>query len=265
MLAVKKSNRQRIKRISELEALWFLMHHSKGQDRQTTVLACYVDDSGTDNQSPLVVLGACVMDRDAFIRFDGKWRRMLDQYRIESLHMTDFVRPYGKHIGMYQELKIALFTEAAGTINRRKDSSFSIIVSNAEFKKAIPPKMQRAAIGPYAAAFIGLALMNSKIANVHDYPDKVAYLVDEGSSFAEQLRLGHLLVKAFEKGQGARIRTGSFAFANDEEVSALQGADVVAWSARRKFSGDALVNEFAPLNSIFSKRFNSRGVTVSQL
>jgi hypothetical protein len=176
--------------------------------------------------------------------------------------MADFVRPYGTHVGIYQELKIALFTEAAGIINNRKDSSFSIVVSNAEFKKAIPPKMQSATIGPYAAAFIGLALLNSKIANIHDYPDKIAYLVDEGSSVAEQLRIGHLLVKAFEKGKTQHVRTGSFAFADDEDVSALQAADVIAWSARRKFSGNDLVNEFAPLNSIFDKRFNSRGVQV---
>lgn len=238
------------------------MHHSNDRDRQSAVLACYVDDSGTDNQSPLVVLGACVLDRDAFIRFDKSWRKMLDQYRIESLHMADFVRPHGKHIGIYPELKIALFRQVASIINRRKDSSFSILVSNAEFKKAIPHDMQGATIGPYAAAFIGLALMNSKIANVRDYPDKIAYLVDEGSSVAEQLRIGHLLVKGFEKAQSQKVRTGSFAFADDEDVSALQAADVIAWSARRKFSGDGLANEFAALNNIFSKRFNSQGVEV---
>ena len=235
------------------------MHHSEDPNRQAVVFGCYVDDSGTDEQSPLVTVGAWVLEKDSFIRFDGKWRRMLDAYQIESLHMNDFVRPNGKYIGMYQELKFALFAEAVKLINSRKEHSLSITITNSEFKKAVPIEFYRNVVGPYTVAFIALALLNSKISNMHNYPDKVAYLVDEGSPFADQLRVGHLMVKAFENRSNSVVRTGALTFGDDRDVTALQASDTIAWSSRRKFSGDGLTGEFIPLEGIFEKRFSAHG------
>jgi hypothetical protein len=184
---------------------------------------------------------------------------MLDYYRIESLHMADFVRPYGQHVGMYPEFKIALFTEAVKILNARKAYSFSVAVNNTEFKNAVSPEFYRGVVGPYTIAFITLAMMNSKLANQNDYPDKIAYLVDQGSPFAEQLRMGHLMVAAFENSQNATVRTGGLMFADDAEVSALQAADLIAWTARRQFSGDGIHGEFTPLLDIFKKRFDDGG------
>jgi hypothetical protein len=205
------------------------------------------------------MVGAFLLDRRAFIRFDQSWRKMLDQYRVDSLHMKDFVRPHGRYVGIYKELKFALFAEAVRLINSRKDSSLSVSVKNAEFKTAIPIEFYRKTLGPYTAAFIALALLNAKAANEFDSPEQIAYLVDEGSPFAEQLRVGHVLVKAFEKAQGRKIRTGALAFADDVDVSALQGADVIAWASRRRAAGDGLIDDFEPLNEIFKRRFNADG------
>ena len=42
-----------------------------------------------------------------FLDFNNKWEKVLNEFRIEPpLHMTEFIRPYGKHIGMYHELKL---------------------------------------------------------------------------------------------------------------------------------------------------------------
>ncbi len=98
-------------RESALESLWFLMHHSDDPSRRTIVFNCYGDDSGTEEQSPIVLLGAILLDKHNFILLDERWRRMLRQFRLESLHIADFVRPHGRHVGMHKELKIALFAE----------------------------------------------------------------------------------------------------------------------------------------------------------
>lgn len=244
------------------EALWFLIHHSLSDNRRSVVFTCYVDDSGTEKQSKIVVLGGCVLDRENFRRFDDRWSKMLRRYRIGALHMTDFVRPFGKHVGMYPELKIALFTEAVKTINSRKDSSISVALRHAEYKESVPIEVYRKTIGPYGVAFIHLALFNARVAEHHDYPDQIAYLVDEGSAFAEEIRVGHLFVKSWEASNTASVRTGALAFDSDERVSVLQGADVVAWSARRHFSGDGLDNEFTPLRDIFQGRFTGSGIRI---
>jgi hypothetical protein len=238
------------------------MHHSATASNRSVTLICYVDDSGTEEQSELVMTAGCLLNRESFLRFHSRWERMLNKYRLNSLHMTDFVRPQGAHVGMYSEFKVALFSEAVKIINSRKTYSISVSVKNADFKKAISVEFYRKVLAPYAAAFVALCLLNAKNANAYDYPERIAYVVDEGSPFAEQLRVAHLIVRAYEKGCGLAVRTGSLTFADDAMVSALQAADLVAWSARRKFSGTGLINEFSPLNAVFEERFNAYGAMI---
>ena len=245
---------------NQLEDLWFLMNQGHGDNAR--VLVCYADDSGTEEASQLVVVGGCLFDKDSFFRFQYRWKRLLHRYGLDSLHMTDFVRPQGKHIGMYRELKIALFTEAVKIINTRKTYSISAAVDNPEFKVAVSTEFYRKYLGPYAAAFIGMAQMNSRIAEHNKYPDHIGYLVDEGSQFADQIRLAHLYVRSFEKESGWPVRTGGLTFGDDVDVLPLQAADLVAWTSRRRYSGSGLVNEFSPLNALFEERFDGRGIPV---
>jgi hypothetical protein len=183
---------------------------------------------------------------------------MLDSYRLSGLHMKDFVRPRGKNIGLYPEFKVAIFSEAVKIITR-KHYSLSVSVRNAEFQRAITTEFYRKYVGAYTACFITLAMMNAKIANDNNYPDKVAYVVDQGSPFAEQLRVGHLMVAAYENSHGPKVRTGGLMFADDVDISALQGADLIAWTVGRKVSGDGIRDEFVPLLNIFEKRFDVDG------
>ena len=236
------------------------MHHSDDPKRACVVFDCYVDDSGTHEQSDIVVLGGIMVDRANFTRFDEKWRPMLHRYRIDSLHMTDFVRPHGKHIGMLPELKIALFTEAVAIINARKVFSISVVVSHAPYRESVPIDIYREHAAPYTSAFIYLARFNAVHADHSNHPDRIAYLVDETRTFGEQIRRAHALVKAWEHSHGSGvIRTGALAFDSDDNVSALQAADLIAWSARRELSGDGLLNEFAPLKEVLRARFWASG------
>jgi hypothetical protein len=141
--------------------------------------------------------------------------------------------------------------------------SISVAVNHAEYKESVPVAVYREAVSPYCSAFLHLARFNSITAELNGNPDRIAYLVDEGSAFAEQIRLGHALVKAWEHSHGSLvIRTGALAFDSDDNVSALQAADLIAWSARRKFSGDGLTAEFSPLNEALRERFALDGTQV---
>lgn len=244
------------------DALWWVMHHSDRPDRRTAIVTCYLDDSGSDEQSPVVVIGGLVLGRDSFLRFDGRWRRMLHLHRIKSLHMTDFVRPHGQHIGMAKELKLSLFREVVQIIRSRKDYSLSASVDNVHYQEVFSIEFYRRVLGPYAVTFISAATVNAKIAEDNGYPDQIAYLVDRGSPFSEQIDLGHRLICLRERGLGLKTYTGSLTFADDENISALQAADVIAWSYRRNLSENGLSDEFEPLRGIFEKRFSENGVPV---
>jgi Protein of unknown function (DUF3800) len=239
------------------------MHHSEDRNRQLVAFTCYMDDSGTEEQSKIVVIGGFTLDHGSFTRFDLQWRRMLKYHGIDRLHMKDFVRPFGKYSGMYPELKKALFTRAAKIITSRRMYGLSVSLQHAEFKEAVPMNVYRGTLGPYTAAFIAALQFNAKLARDNgSYPDRVAYVIDEIAAFSEQMRVAHKLISLQEKTEGKLRITGTLTFGDDDEILPLQGADVVAWASRRKHSGDGLTEEFAPLEQLFQERFTADGLHV---
>jgi hypothetical protein len=223
--------------------------------RATPVLRAYYDDSisGTDDVSPITAIGGPVMSHDRFVQFNDKWLKMLYRYRIcPPLHMQDFVRPSGKHIGMYPELKLSLL-EAADIINEGKLYSVSAGIPNTEFNALIPEEVRKRLIGPYALAPFCAIQMNQYVARkAQDHDLMISYLIDSGSSYPEQLLRAHGVLLEHERSKGVS-HTGAIGFDTDSHVSALQAADIIAWSARRREVYGALEGDFAPLAAVLEE------------
>lgn len=159
--------------------------------------------------------------------------------------MKDFVRPNGRYVGMYPEMKIAFFTDVVKIINARKDYSISVDVPLSIYNRLFPRHFQREILSPHAVAFIGVSQYNVKVAKDNNYPDRMDYVVDKGNPFSDQLLLGHRIQSYMEKPAGSSF-TGDLAFKDDLDSAALQVADVVAWSVHRKSADDALWDEYTP-------------------
>jgi len=220
-------------------------------------LTSYLDDSGSDDLSPLTAIGGPVMSKDAHQAFEGDWTKLLDRYQIPPpLHMNDFVRPHGKHIGMYPEMKMALFREACDLINAHKLYSISVSIPQPDFGEAIPDEARKQLIGPYALAFFCAVMLNQdvarrKLADNH-VEIVVSYLVDQGFGRKEQLDAAHSILLKHEALKGGFQHTGAMGYDIDDRIAALQAADVVAWSARRRDIG-RLTEEFATLEAVLSE------------
>jgi hypothetical protein len=104
-------------------------------------------------------------------------------------------------------------------------------------------------MGVYAACFLLIAVLNAQQANHDGYTGRVAYLLDGGNQHSGHVLSSHeyLSRHVFEFS-----RVGTLEFSNDHEYRALQIADVIAWSARRR-RAEGLTNGFEPLEQIFAQ------------
>jgi hypothetical protein len=109
----------------------------------------------------------------------------------------------------------------------------------------------KAIAGPYAFAFFTAVLANSAIAQKAPL-GSFAYIVDHGCAFPEQLLDAHRAIVNAERQTDFR-RTAGMGFDTDDRVPALQAADVIAWSARRREAGK-LTEEFEPLNEVLATK-----------
>jgi hypothetical protein len=189
-----------------------------------------------------------VFSRIQFKAFRKRWSVLLQKYRIpEPLHMADFVRPNGQHVGIGKEMKLSLFRDASKLINSHKLYSFSISIPLADFNALMTKDMRKMISGPYSFAFFSAVLFNSSVAEKKGFDERVAYLVDRGCAHPEQIIDTHAVIQKTELKSGKRSHTGGLDWGSDDLVQALQAADLIVWSARRRETGD-LGNEFEPLN-----------------
>jgi hypothetical protein len=229
------------------------MHHSDDPRKLPLSVTCYCDDSGTHDQSRVAVVGAILMNKPRFTEFYVEWRKILKEFRIDGIHMTDFVRPYGRYCSMRSEMKKALFASAAKAINQKKEYSVSVAVPQADYTTLMTVAVCKELMGPYAMAFFTLALINRTCSQTRNYNNKIAYLIDKGiNRHHEQLQGAHTVMLHLEKQQdGGRRFTGAMAADIDDNNFALQAADVVAWSYHRRLESPEFGDEFSPLLSIF--------------
>jgi hypothetical protein len=242
-----------------IEELWEILHHVEREEKAVTFLTSYYDDSydsGSVDPSAIAVLGGPVMSKERLEAFDKAWTPLLESYRIFGpLHMADFVRPHGQHIGMYKEMKLSLFAKLVELINQHKLFSVSISLPQTDFMELIPEQARKELIGPYAFAFFCAVMLNQGFAaRISDKETSMAYLVDDGCAGKDQLVAAHSILLKRERSLGKHRHTGTMGFDTDERISALQAADVIAWCARKRQLDGALTEEFAPLNEVLADK-----------
>lgn len=229
-------------------------------------MTCYLDDSGSDDGSPLVTCGGPLMSRLQFKNFSQRWAKMYDEVQfpgytlLQPLHMPDFIR--GKYVGLYPEFKRALFIRVAKLVSEHKFYSLSVAVSHQDFNNELSEDVRKNLIGPYAFAFFMLVLANQGTSELlKKKPIRTAYLVDRGFGRQEQLNQAHDLIVRFEKAFGGFRHTGALATDSDDRVPALQAADAISWASRQLELHRRLPEGFKPLEKALREDVNPPHVT----
>jgi hypothetical protein len=91
------------------------------------------------------------------------------------------------------------------------------------------------------------------IAQANKYDKRIAYLVDSGNPYAENVFFAHqelVQVQTPEK----YLNLGSLSFDLDDDVTALQAADVICWAVRRRATGFPFAAGFEPIEAILETK-----------
>ena len=116
------------------------------------------------------------------------------------------------------------------------------------FRKYFDGKFRREGMGVYGMCFFLCAHLNHRLAKENRYAERIAFLMDSGNQYAEHVRVAHAVMQKDWKA----MNIGSLTFARDEEWSALQAADVIAWASRVKAQGNSFNNGYEPLDGLFN-------------
>jgi len=140
----------------------------------------------------------------------------------------------------------ALFADLVKTINDNMSMSVASTL-NAERYCSVFDGVNK--LSMYGASFMQLAILNAMGAEQGEFYDPIAYVLDTGNRFRPDLEVARSVAKEGERS----LSMGTVAFDSDNTVCALQAADVVSWSVRRRMASN-FKSGFKPLADLFDDK-----------
>ena len=206
-------------------------------------LTFYADESGTDSDSPMAVVGGLLLRPEDFFWLDVEWRRVQSKYGITCpIHMREF----GPH-GVFKEIsaatKMCLFADLVCIMNEHKHASIAATLVTETYLRVFERITN---LSMYGACFAQLAMMNDVVARLNDHHEPIPYLLDDGNSYKKDI------IEAQRVLASKLPSLKTIEFSSDTTLCALQAADVVTWSVRRRLAGH-FPSEFEPLQALFDK------------
>ena len=215
-------------------------------------VTCYLDESGTDNQSPFSVVAGLVMKRSDFLTFIVVWNSILSKHGVQPpLHMNEFGQ-HGKHRNLNYLQRYNLFADVAAIINCYKIISLAATLNQFTFNSIMTAEIRKM-MGVYGMCFLLCAFINFKQANFSQYTGNIAFLLDEGNKHCGHVLYTHKELKRQQETSGNSLNIGSITFEDDIRVPTLQAADVIAWAVHRKVCGLKLGKGFQPISRILGE------------
>jgi hypothetical protein len=144
----------------------------------------------------------------------------------------------------------ALFADLVEAINRNKLHSVSASVLEQDFKEFFPNSKFKGLFGQAPLALIWCMVQNIILAEKAGSLPKIAYLVANSDDSAQLLEAHSLLRECVETRPHENEHIGSLSFDSPKNVYALQAADMIAWSNRRKKLGEPFTQGFQPLERL---------------
>jgi hypothetical protein len=230
------------------EDLWFVMHHSQDPQKEIFAVNCYLDESATDGSTPQAVVAGVLLNRDGFLGLDVKWQELIRVNRLGTgVHIKDF-GVHGRFAKTPPAEKSIIFSEAVKLINEYKIYSVAATVNHDDYRLCLDPKI-RQVMSVYGLCFILSAYDNHKRAVHNGYTKNIGFILDSGNPYAGHVLGAHSALLEWQKSEPLNV--GSLTFDQDDNVTALQAADLVAWSVRRRLVGMPFSKGFEPLLGIF--------------
>jgi hypothetical protein len=153
---------------------------------------------------------------------------------------------HGTLAGLRSVGRRALFSDLARIINDNKLYSVASSLSSEKYNVAFDGLTE---LSMYGASFIQVAMINGTGMRLGGSKEPIRYRLDDGNSYAAQIVEGHVFLTENEREHP--LNMGDLHFDSDDNSAALQAADVVAWSVRRKLAS-TLKSGFEPLEELFN-------------
>lgn len=211
----------------------------------------YIDESGSHDTSPVLVLAGLVASEKQWARLSTQWTGVLNEYGVSDFHATDCANGGKKFRNISPEDRSRLFVRLTNIIKRRVSYRIWTAVAVDDYRAS--PYYNQDPKRIYSLASIACVSLGRHIAAQRSGDFRLAYVFDQGS---EGNLAFSLFLKMLQTGEADVLRIASVAKEDRRELPPLQAADLFVYEIYRyisdqmKDSGRQMRQSLASLLSI---------------
>jgi hypothetical protein len=99
------------------------------------MLQAYFDESGTHEGADVTCVAGYVFESDQCVRFDGEWRAVLEEYGLNTFHMTDCAHGLRAFKTIQKSDRIEICKRLIGAIKRRARIGIACSVCDSDLRQ----------------------------------------------------------------------------------------------------------------------------------
>jgi hypothetical protein len=204
-----------------------------GQDdpekRLVVVLTCYLDDAGTDPQSPLVVLAGYVGPYQNWVLFEGMARPVLEAEGVSFVHGKELYQTKSPFAGWRMARKHAFVAALQDKLQRAAFFGINFAIMKGPFEDA-KERGGESAFGLCFRATFDAILRARRVTDAIKSGQKISFVIEQGNkNNNDVLRIYNEMVFKHEYGSAF----GGLSFAKKNSTISLQMADLLAYYMKR--------------------------------
>ena len=191
------------------------------------------------------VVAGLVLDFEGTYWLGVEWSKVLAKHSVAGpIHMREF-GPDGQFRNVTHENRRALFSDLVRLINSNKLISLAATLTAEQYRRHFARVTKQSMYGACFTNLMTLVGVAMEIHGSHRWP--LDYVLDDGNAYKKHIIEGSpVLLKAYP-------RVTRIAFESDDNVNALQAADVLSWAVRRNLSGSNFDHGFEPVKELFDE------------
>lgn len=213
------------------------------------MLVCYLDESGTDNQSPIVTVGGYIALASAWSQFEVTTRSIFNAYAVDHLHGIEFQHrkpPFNTWSPIKQR---TFLIELFDAVRRTVEFGVTFSVRKDAYLQAKKTHRRNRNESAYGFAFRGALdhILRDEVIRpaIANHGAKLSFVVENGCANDQDVRRIFNSHKAHSALAGTIDRLD---FAKKKSTIALQTADFLAYQSRRYVAEcEALGGNYAPM------------------
>lgn len=150
--------------------------------RFVALFRAYFDESGTDEDSLILVVGGAVGEISSWQSISGDWKGVLSRYDLEAFHSSEYNTGHGEFTGWEDKRRHGLINDLLVVIESHNLRAIAYVMDKRDYE-LVAKTFPRKQLSPYQFLSYACAIQTGRLTKVDDNIEPIEIVFEAGQKF----------------------------------------------------------------------------------